>query len=110
VELLNKIALFEHPDGSTTCVVIGELEIDEREAVEIVYLRGWYRIRDKSQSVIVVGGCMITQALEGHFLFRHQFACGFVHLRVVNAEAAEDRKRLKYRHVRIGEGCTVILQ
>jgi len=71
MELLYKIALLEHPDGSTTCVIISELEIDECEAVEIVYLRGWYHVRDESQSVIVIGGCVITQALEGHFLFCH---------------------------------------
>jgi len=110
VELLYKIALLEHPDGCTACVVIGQLEVDEREAVKIVYLRGWYRVGNESQSVIVVGGCVITQALESHFLLRHQFARGFVHLRVMNAEAAEDRERLEYRHVRIGEGCAVVLR
>lgn len=109
VELLYKIALLKHPDGSTTRVVIGEIKIDERETIEIIYLRWWYRVRDKSQGVVVVGRCVITQAFEGHFLLRHQFACGFVHLRVVNAEAAKDSECFKYWYVRIGEGDTVVL-
>lgn len=110
MEFLYEIALLKHSDGGTTRVVISEVEVDEREAVEVVRFRGRYGIGDESQSVFVVGGRVITQALEGHLLFRHQLARGFVHLRVVNTEAAENRERLEYRHVRVGEGCAVVLR
>lgn len=110
MELLYEIALLEHPDGGATRIFIGEIEVDEREAVEVVLFRGRYGIGDEPQGVLVVGGRVITQALEGHLLLRHQLARGFVHLRVVNTEAAENSERLEYRHVRVGEGCAVVLQ
>lgn len=52
---------------------------------------------------------MIAQTLEGHLLFRHQLAGGLVHLRVVDAEAAEDGERFEYRDVRVGERRSVVL-
>lgn len=110
MKLLYEIALLEHPYGGAARVIIGEIEVDECEAVEVVRFRGRYEIGDESQGVIVVGGCVITQALEGHFLLRHQLARRFVHLRIVNTEATENSERLEYRHVRIGEGCAVVLQ
>lgn len=110
VKLLYEIALFEHPNGSTTRVVVSKLKVDERETVEIVYFCGRYGIGDKSQGVFVVGGRVIAQTLEGHLLLRHQLTRGLVHLCVVNAEAAEDGERLEYRHVRVGERRAVILQ
>lgn len=110
VELLYEIALLEHSDGSAARVVVGEVEVDERETVEIVRFRGRYVIGDEPQSVVVVGGCVIAQALEGHLLLRHQLARRFVHLRVVNTQAAENGERFEYRYVRVGEGCAVVLQ
>lgn len=110
MELLYEVALLEHPYGGATRVLIGEFEVDEREAIEVVRFRGWYGIGDESQGVVVVGGRVITQTLEGHLLLRHQLARRFVHLRVVNTEAAENSERLEYRDVRVGEGCAVVLQ
>lgn len=100
---LYQIALFEHPDSGATRVVVGEVEVDEREAKEIELLRGRYRVRGQPQSIVVVGCRMIAQTLESHLLLRHQLTGGLVHLRVVDAEAAEDSERLEYRDVRIGE-------
>lgn len=110
MKLLYEIALFEHPDGGATRVVVGEIKVDERETVEIINFCGRYSIGDESQGVFVVRGRVITQTLEGHLLLRHQLARGLVHLRIVNAEAAEDRERLEYRHIRVGERRAVILQ
>lgn len=110
MKLLYEIALLEHSNGGATRVVVGEIEIDERETVKIIYFRGRYGVGDESQSVFVIGGRVITQTFESHLLLRHQLARGLVHLRVVNAEAAEDGERLEYRHVRVGERRTVILQ
>lgn len=110
MELLYEIALFEHPDGGTARVFVGEIKVDERETIKVVRFCGRYGIGDESQGVLVVGGRVVTQALEGHLLLRHQLARGFVHLRIVNTEAAEDSERLEYRHVRVGEGRAVVLQ
>lgn len=96
VELLYEITLLEHPDGGATRVIIGEIEVDERKAVEIVRFRGRDMIGDEPQSILVVGGRVITQALESHFLLRHQLTRRFVHLCVVNTEAAENSERLEY--------------
>lgn len=110
MKLLYEIALFEHPDSGATRVIIGEIKVNERETVKIVCFRGRYGIGDESQCIFVVGGRVITQTLEGHLLLRHQFTRGLVHLRVVNAETAEDGERFEYRHVRVGERYAVILQ
>lgn len=110
MELLYEIALLEHPYGGAARVIIREIEVDECEAIEVVRFRGRYGIGDESQGVVVVSGCVITQALEGHLLLRHQLTRRFVHLRVVNTETAENSERLEYRHVRVGEGCAVVLQ
>lgn len=99
MELLYEIALLEHPDGGTARVLVGEIEVDKREAVEVVRFRGRYGIGDETQGVVVVGGRVIAQTLESHFLLRHQLARRFVHLRVVNAETAENGERLEYRDV-----------
>lgn len=110
MELLYEIALLEHPYGGAARVIIREIKVDECEAKEVVRFRGRYGIGDESQGVLVVSGCVITQTLEGYLLLRHQLARGFVHLRVVNTETAENSERLEYRHVRVSEGCAVVLQ
>lgn len=89
MKLLYQIALFEHSDGSTARVFVGEVEVDEREAVEIERLRGRYGVGGQSQGIVVISSRVITQTFEGNLLFRHQLAGGLVHLRVVNAEAAK---------------------
>lgn len=110
MKLLYEIALFEHPNGSATRIFVGEIEIDERETVKIICFRGRDSVGDESQSIFVVGGRVITQTFESHLLLRHQLACGLVHLRIVNAEAAEDGECLEYRYIRVGERRAVILQ
>lgn len=40
VELLHQVALEEHPDGGLAGVLVGQLEVDEGEAVEVVVLGG----------------------------------------------------------------------
>lgn len=110
MKLLYEIALLEHPDGGAARVIISEIKIDEHETVEVVRFRGRYGIGDEPQGVIVIGGRVITQALEGYLLLRHQLTRRFVHLCVVNTEAAENSERLEYRYIRVGKGCAVVLQ
>lgn len=45
MKFLYQIALFEHPDGSPTSVLIGQIEVDKCETVQIVGFRGRYRFR-----------------------------------------------------------------
>lgn len=60
MELLYQIALLEHPNSSATRIVVGEIKVDEREAVEIVCFRRRNNVGDKPESVLVVGGRVIA--------------------------------------------------
>lgn len=74
MKLLNQVALLEHPDGCSAGVLISQVEVDEREAVQIERFRGWYRVGGQFKGVVIVSSRMVTQTLQGNLLLRHQFA------------------------------------
>lgn len=53
--------------------------------------------------------CMIRQAFQCNFLLSHQFACIFIHLRVVYAETAEYGKRLNDGNIGVRKWIAVFL-
>lgn len=109
MKFVDEVARLEHAYGSFAGILVGKIEIDEGEAVKVVFV-GWKDlVGHELEGVIVVGGRVIAQALEGHFLLGHQFTRGFVHLRIVNTQATEDGEGLENRHVQIREGGAVVL-
>lgn len=60
MKLLYKIALFEHSNSSATRIVVGKIEVDECEAIEIVRFRRRNSVGDKPEGVLVVGRRVIA--------------------------------------------------
>lgn len=109
MEPLYELALLEHPDGGAAGVVVVEIEVDEGEAVEVVLVRGGYRVAGEPEGVVVARRRVVAQALQGDLLLGHQLAGRLVHLGVVDTEAAEYREGLEYRDVRVSERAAVVL-
>ena len=71
VKLLDQVALFEHSDRRPASVLVGQIEVDEGETVQIVGFRGRYRLGGQSQRVVVAGCRVVAQTFEGHLLLGH---------------------------------------
>lgn len=108
VKLLHQITLQKHPNRGFTRVHVVQFEIDKSEAVQIEIVCRRYVLFDQLFGGVVAGRGMIRQTFEGDFLLRHQFTSVFVHLGVVDAEAAENRERLEQGYVAIGERGPVV--
>lgn len=109
MKLLHQITFQEHPDRGLARVVVRELEIDERETVQVVAVRGRNLRLDQLPRGLVARRRVVREALQGDLLLRHQLAGVLVHLRVVDAQPAEDGERLEERHVAVREGGPVRL-
>lgn len=71
MKLLDQVALFEHSNCRPASVLVGQIEVDEGETVQIVGFRGRYRFRGQSQRVVVAGCRVVAQAFKSHLLLGH---------------------------------------
>ena len=77
--------------------------------VQVEDLRAGHGCLGERVGVRVGGGGVVAEAVERHLLLGHHFAGAVVHLRVVDADAAEDGERLEQAHVRLVELLTPLL-
>ena len=76
---------------------------DELKTIQLVLLGRLDGIVDQLQRLILTSGCMVRQTLEGDLLLGHQLAGTLVHLRIVDAEPAEDGERLEDGDITVGK-------
>lgn len=82
----------------------------EREAVEGVRLGGWNVVLYQVFGLALSGSRVVRQTLQRDLLFGHQFTGTLVHLRIVDPQAAEYRKRLENRYVTVRELQLIVLR